>query len=163
VDGETVRNSAGQITVRKSFPTDGTYPVTMVTSKDTPQERILCRLVIVDTGDEPASPRAVAFSPDGDGVGDSIAFRALAEDDSAVPIAARVLEVREPSGKAVHTWSAPGPGESTFIWDGRDITGKPVSAGRYVLIYMAKDEDGCIKRMVQPIILQRAGEQMAAR
>ncbi len=162
VDGEIVRNSAGRITVRKSFASDGTYPVTMITSKDTPQEQILCRLVIVDTTDEPASARAVAFSPDGDGVGDTIAFRAFAGDGSSVPIAARVLEVREPSGKAVHTWSAPGGGENTFIWDGKDFTGKPVPAGRYVVTYTAKGESGCIKRMVQPIILQRAGERMAA-
>jgi outer membrane protein assembly factor BamB len=163
VDGEVVRNNAGQITVRKSFAADGTYPVTMVTNRDTPQEHMLCRLVIVDTREQPASARPVAFSPDGDGVGDTIALRAFAADGEGAPIAARVLEVREPSGEAVHTWSAPGGGESTFVWDGRDITGKPVRAGRYVLTYTARDEGGCIRRMVQPIILQRAGERMVAR
>lgn len=162
VDGETVRNSAGQIAVQRSFAGDGTYPVTMITSKNTPQEQILCRLVVVDTGDEPSSARAVAFSPDGDGVGDTIAFRAFAGDSSGAPVAARILEVREPSGKAIHTWSAPGEGETTFIWDGRDITGKPVPSGRYVVTYTAKDASGCLRRMVQPVILQRAGERMAA-
>lgn len=162
VDGQTVRNRSGQITVRKAFAADGTYPVTMVTGQGTSQEQILCRLVIVDTGEQPEALRAIAFSPDGDGVGDTIAFRAFAGGDAALPIAARVLEVRDPSGEAIHTWSVPGGGESTFIWDGKDITGEPVPAGRYVLIYTAKDDSGCLQRMRQPLILQRAGERMAA-
>ncbi len=162
VDGQMVRNTSGRITVRKSFPADGTYPVTMMTGKGTAREQILCRLVIVDTADEPTSVRPVAFSPDGDGVGDTIAFRASAGNDAAPLVATRVLQVREASGDAIHTWSAPGEGENTFVWDGKDITGEPVRAGRYVLTFTAMDESGNVRRMKQPIILQRAGERMAA-
>jgi hypothetical protein len=163
VEGQTIRSKSGQIAVRRTFEADGTYPVTMVTAKGTPQEEILCRLVIVDTSAQPESARAVAFSPDGDGVGDTIALRAFAGGGAGASIAARVLEVRALSGEAIHTWSAPGDGESTFIWNGKDITGTPVPAGRYVLTFTAKDEAGRIQQMRQPIILQRAGERMAAR
>ena len=159
VDGVMVRNQGGRIEARKSFDGDGTYPVTMITGKGTRDERIACRLVIVNTAANPESARAVAFSPDGDGIGDTIAFRALAKGGL---VSARAIEIRDASGKTIRKWVAPGPGESTFIWDGKDIAGKPVPAGTYMVVYEAKDDSRPLKSMKQSVLLQRAGERMAA-
>jgi len=161
VDGEVVANRDGRIEVVKQFADDGTYPVVFVTGKNTRDERVACRLVVVDTSAAPSSPREVAFTPDGDGVGDTIAFRALAEWPGH-EVAVRVVDIRSSSGKAVRTWSAPGPGENTFIWDGRDLAGDPVPAAQYVVTYTVRDAKGAAVQMTQRVLLQRAGEKTLA-
>jgi hypothetical protein len=157
-----VQNRDGRIEVMRSFEDDGTYPVMMVTGKGTRDERVACRLVIVDTSADPSSPRGVAFSPDGDGIGDTIAFRLFAEGPPNA-IAARILDIRESSGNAVRTWSAPGSGEKACIWDGKDLTGQPVRAGVYEVLYTVKDASGNLRHMTQRVLLQRAGERTASR
>ncbi|MBM3475760.1 MAG: hypothetical protein FJX75_21040 [Armatimonadetes bacterium] len=161
VDGQLVHNRDGRIEVARSFEDDGTYPVMMVTGKGTRNERVACRLVVVDTSPEPAASRKVAFTPDGDGVGDTIAFRLYAEgpDDS---VAARILDIRDAAGNAVRTWSAPGPGEKTVIWDGKDLTGQNARAGVYEVVYTVKDASGNLRHMRQRVLLQRAGERTMA-
>jgi hypothetical protein len=159
VDGVVVRNQSGQIRANKRFEGDGTYPVTMITGKGTAGERIACRLVVVDTSADPESPRAVAFSPDGDQVGDTIAFRILAEGST---VGAREIEIRGSSGDIIRKWAAPGSGESTFIWDGKDLKGNPVPAGTYTVVYRTTGDSQTLKRMTQTVILQRAGERIAA-
>jgi hypothetical protein len=158
VDGQTVRNEGGRIEVLKSFQGDGTYPVMMVTHKGTREEQVACRLVIVDTSREPTALRDVAFTPDGDGVGDTIAFHVFGEGPG---IAARLLDIRDASGHAIRTWSAAGAGENVFIWDGTDLTGSRAPAGMYEVTYTLKDAAGNLKRMKQRVLLQRAGERMA--
>jgi hypothetical protein len=162
VDGEAVRGQDGRIAVTRSYPGDGTYPVMLVTGKGTPGERAACRLVIVDTGEEPAALRSASFSPDGDGRGDTIALRVVARSLGTQPIAVRVVDIRRPSGEAVRTWSAVGEGESTFIWDGNDLAGKPVPSGEYVIVYTVKDAAGQVRRMRQAVLVRRAGERLAA-
>jgi outer membrane protein assembly factor BamB len=162
VDGQPVQNRDGRIEVMRSFEDDGTYPVMMVTGKGTRDERVACRLVIVDTSADPSSPRGVAFSPDGDGIGDTIAFRLFAEGPPNA-IAARILDIRDSSGNAVRTWSAPGSGEKACIWDGKDLTGQPVRAGVYEVLYTVKDASGNLRHMTQRVLLQRAGERTASR
>jgi outer membrane protein assembly factor BamB len=158
VDGQTVRNEGGRIEVLKSFHGDDTYPVTMVTHKGTRDEHVACRLVIVDTSSEPTALRDVAFSPDGDGVGDTIAFHVFGEGPGIV---ARILDIRDASGHAIRTWSAAGAGENVFIWDGTDLAGKRAPAGMYEVTYTLKDAAGNLKRMKQRVLLQRAGERTA--
>ena len=161
VDGELVRNQDGRIALVKSFPSDGTYPVMMTTGKGTPDEQVACRLVVVDTGPEPFARRDVAFSPDGDGLGDTIAFRVFAES-AAGGIAGRLLDIRDVSGNAIRTWSAAGPGDTTFVWDGKDLAGNRVAAGMYEAIYTVKGASGEVRRMKQRVLLERAGERIAA-
>lgn len=159
VDGQIVHNDGGQIRVAKTFDADGTYPVMMVTDKGTPAERVFCRLVVVDTSDEPTSLREVAFSPDGDGRGDTIVFRVSAEAPADV-VAVRIVDIRDLQGNAVRTWSAPGAGETSFIWDGTDLAGNPVPAGVYQVIYTVKDKVGTLRRMKQRVLLERGPEKM---
>lgn len=160
VDGETVENRDGRIEVTKRFDDDGTYPVLMVTGKGTDAERIACRLVIVDTTAEPTAPREVAFTPDADGIGDTIAFRPFAEW-AGHEIAVRIVDIRNTTGKAIRTWTAAGAGENTFIWDGRDLAGDPAPAAAYVVTYTVRDSAGNSTRMTQRVLLQRAGERTA--
>jgi len=162
VDGEAVRPQDGRIAVTRSYPADGTYPVMLVTGKGTPGERTTCRLLVVDTSEEPAASRTVSFSPDGDGRGDTIALRVAAKSLSKQPVAVRIVDIRRPSGEAVRTWSAVGEGEGTFIWDGKDLAGKPVPSGEYVIVYTIRDAAGQIRRMKQAVLVQRAGERLAA-
>ncbi len=162
VDGETVRNQDGRIVVTRSFSTDGAYPVCLTTNQGTPQERVFCRLVMVDTQKEPTASRRVAFSPDGDGVGDTIALRVAAKAVGKQTVAVRILDIRGPSGEAVRTWSAAGPGESTFIWDGKNLAGQPAPSGESVVVYTVKDGTGQVRQMKQTVLVQRAGERIAA-
>ena len=162
VDGQLVQNQDGRIEVARSFEDDGTYPVMMVAGKGTRNERVVCRLVVVDTGAEPSASREVAFSPDGNGIGDTIAFRFFAEGPAGT-IAARILDIRDASGNAVRTWSAPGAGEKSCIWDGKDLAGQPVRAGIYEVVYTVKDASGNLRHMRQRVLLQRAGERTVAR
>jgi outer membrane protein assembly factor BamB len=161
VDGVPVLNRDGQIEVLKAFGEDGTYPVTMTTGTGTRDERISCRLVIVDTGPEPTARRDVAFSPDGDGVGDTIALRAAASSAGS-SVASRTVGIRDAQGRVLRTWSAPSDGETTFVWDGKDGAGNRVASGIYEVIYAAKDAQGRTVQMKQRILLQRAGERLAA-
>ncbi|MGQ9732228.1 MAG: outer membrane protein assembly factor BamB family protein [Candidatus Zipacnadales bacterium] len=159
VDGEVVHNQNGAISVTRTFNDDGLFPVMMITDKGTSQEQIACRLVVVDTSPEPVARRDVAFSPDGDGTGDTIVFRALAEGGD---VAVRVLDIRDAQGHAVRTWSAPGPGETAFIWDGTNLMGDPVPAGTYTVHYTVKEPSGNLRKMTQRVLVQRVGERLAA-
>jgi hypothetical protein len=163
VDGQPVRNEGGQIRVDRSFEADGIYPVVMVTGKGTDREVTQCRLVVVDTSDEPASRREAAFSPDGNGVGDTIAFRARAQGLNGRRVTGRTIDICRPSGEPVLSWVALGDGEDAMIWDGRDAAGSPAPVGTYVVIFSATDDAGKVHRMRQTVIVTRAGERVVGR
>ncbi len=81
------------------------------------------------------------FSPNGDGVLDTVTFSPIAQD--AGPLESWSLSLKDAKGKEVRRFT--GPAESVpakIAWDGRDNDRMPLPDGPYVYVLKAKDVAG---------------------
>lgn len=84
-------------------------------------------------GPRPGSGASRAFSIARSGPGSlSIRLPRLPPYGPADP--GRTLEIRASSGAVLRSWSGRDLGGGSVSWDGRDATGRPLAAGRYVLV-----------------------------
>ena len=80
----------------------------------------------------------VTFSPNGDGVGESIALPLALGESGLLEVA-----IAAEGGGPVRAWSLPvAPGRTTVTWDGRDDAGAVVPDGRYLASVTARDAAG---------------------
>jgi flagellar motor protein MotB len=88
-----------------------------------------------------AAATPALFSPDDDGVDDTLSIRLEAADESGIgPWSAHVLD---PGGQIFMQWSGTGAPRSTVSWNGRSATGELVqSAEDYALVFRAEDTVG---------------------
>ena len=70
-----------------------------------------------------------AFSPDGNGVKDSLKFYISTREDS--PVSEWLLEVRNPSGQVVRQWKNRGAAPDNVEWNGRSSAGRVLPDGVY--------------------------------
>ena len=85
-----------------------------------------------------AQPNTPFFTPNSDGVTDTLALTFNVDSEAFVD-----MDVRNSSGNVVRslsTWSAGGPGSAT--WDGKNTAGNNVSDGRYTITATPRNRAG---------------------
>jgi len=93
-----------------------------------------------------------SFSPDGDGVGDTVQFSFTTS--KAVQIAVEVRERGQPLALVFSDWLEPGP--HGVVWDGRVGEGT-IASGAYELWVTASDEIGTVSQVVPFTVTRRSG------
>lgn len=86
-------------------------------------------------------PGAASFSPDGDGINDTVSFSITAIDESG--IGSWKIEITDSSGRKVYTISAEGIPPPMFEWEGKDPSSEePLPEGKYMVVFSATDKKG---------------------
>lgn len=104
-----------------------------------------------------APTRSKTFSPDGDGVDDSVVFDVTSDADQHGGVASWELRVYDPGNNLF--WSEKGKGEipAGFEWNGQSLDESPVASGelyQYVWYVKAKDNaDGFIPGLISTGIM----------
>jgi len=154
VDGRRVEPRDGVCAADKAFPGDGTYvvPYGPADAADAAQS---CRLVVVDSSPVPTSRRALAFSPDGNGIADAVRLRVTAVPGPGVQLDSVGVNIADATGRVVRSFSQRGDTCATFTWDGMDFDGRPVPAGEYQVVAAAHAASGAERRVVQALEVAR--------
>jgi len=154
MDGRRVEPRDGVCALNKAFPGDGTYVVPYAPA-DKPEAVQNCRLVVVDSRPVPTSTRALAFSPDGNGIADAVRLRVTAEPASGVEVDAVSVTIVDAAGQVVRSFSQRAATAATFTWDGTDYDGHPVPNGEYQAVASAHAASGGERRIVQALEVGR--------
>jgi flagellar hook assembly protein FlgD len=108
----------------------------------------------------------LAFSPNGDGVRDSVNFGVAAQSrDKILKWSLEILPMNAASASLpVKTWSGPGTISERFTWDGGTDSGLAAPDGRYVakLVILYANDDR-FEREAGPILLDRVPPQATVR
>jgi N-acetylmuramoyl-L-alanine amidase len=146
--------AAGTRTVRWPLDTvsDGRYRIAVTVRTDKGRRgRAATGLVIMRAiGWVRADPGS--FSPDGDGIGDTIAFSFTAS--KGVQVAVEVRQAARPVALVFSGWVD--AGSHSVLWDGRVGDGV-VAPGAYELWVTASDEIGTVSEVVPFSVVQRPG------
>ncbi len=131
---------------------DGRYSVTVSVRADSGQTaRQTAELTVMRAvGWARADP--VSFSPDGDGIDDTVLFSFTAT--KGVQVAVEVRAGGRPLALVASSWFEAGP--HAITWDGR-LPGGTIAPGSYELWVTASDEIGTISEVVPFAVTQRPG------
>ena len=102
------------------------------------QPPVLSDFAVGDQGPAFAQPETPFFTPNGDGVTDSLDLTYMVDTEAFVD-----MDVRNSSGNLVRTlsaWSVGGPGEAT--WDGKNNAGTKVADGHYTITATPRNRAG---------------------
>jgi len=133
------------------FIIDGTYHAQMVVYYDNGgmiQSDSKKSFVLDTTGPKPTvSINPVPFSPDGDGINDTVTIGMNAADSYA-GIKSWSLDIVDPMGNTFRTYGGSGAPPASIIWDGTATSGELVQSGLdYPAILTVTDDYGVTKNV----------------
>jgi spore germination protein YaaH/flagellar hook assembly protein FlgD len=118
---------------------DGSYRVTIWAADASGNRAQVQRFIAVDRRPATVSLRAVPsfVSPNGDGRSDTTTLTMHA--DSTVTGSARIVDSK---GAGLRRWTVSAASSGSWVWDGRDASGRVVPDGRYTLRLWGLDRAG---------------------